>query len=72
MSMTAMIAKAGSALLTNENFRKKAVTVVGTIMAVFLLPLLAVTSVFSGMGQVTAEDIQNNLSAETKAELAYM
>lgn len=72
MSTSALIAKAGTALLTNENFRKKAVTVVLTIAIAFLLPLMAVISVFSSMGQVTAEDVQKQISSETRAELQYM
>lgn len=72
MSTSALIAKAGTALLTNENFRRKAVTVVLTIAIAFLLPLMAIVSVFSSMGQVTAEDIQKQISSETRAELQYM
>ncbi len=72
MSTSALIAKAGTALLTNENLRKKTVALILAGVIAFLIPLMTVASVFCSLGQVTAEDIKNQFSDETKAELQYM
>lgn len=72
MSTSALIAKAGTALLTNEDLRKKTVTVIISVVIALLIPLMTVACVFSSLGQVTAEDIKHQFSAETKAELQYM
>ena len=72
MSASALLAKAGKVILTDENLRKKAVTVVLTIVTAFLVPFMAIASVFAGIGEVSSETVQNQFTDATKAELGYM
>lgn len=72
MSASAVLAKLGTAVLSDENLRKKAVTIVLTVVTAFLVPIMAIASVFSGMGQVSSEDIQNHVSAAVIADFEHM
>ena len=49
MSASAVLAKLGTAVLSDENLRKKAATIVLTVVTAFLVPIMAIASVFSGM-----------------------
>lgn len=72
MSASAVLAKLGTAVLSDENLRKKAITIVLTVVVAFFVPIMAIASVFSGMGQVSSEDIQNHVSASVIADFEHM
>lgn len=72
MSASVMLAKAGQVILTDETLRKKAATIIATIVAAFLIPVMAIVCIFSGMGQVAAEDVQNQLSDEAREEFRHI
>ena len=72
MSGSVLLAKLGQSILTDENLRKKAVTIVLTIATALCIPFLAIVCIFAGTGQVSADDVQSHVSDSVIEDFEHM